>query len=220
LSRQKTRVLIVDDHEMVRRGVATFLASGPDVEVVAESGRGSEAAELARRLRPDVVLMDLVLPDLDGVTAIQATKAAAPEAQVIVLSSFHDDEMIIRALQAGAIGYVMKDIGALALVDAVRAARVGGSTISGQAAQAVLRYTTEPRADLSAKQLTAREHEVLQLMVRGFTNPQIARQLIVSRATANFHVSRILSKLGVQSRSAAVAHALRSGVVEYGAPVT
>src|SRR5262249_20803578 len=145
LSRQKTRVLIVDDHEMVRRGVATFLASGPDVEVVAESGRGSEAAELARRLRPDVVLMDLVLPDLDGVTAIQATKAAAPEAQVIVLSSFHDDEMIIRALQAGAIGYVMKDIGALALVDAVRAARVGGSTISGQAAQAVLRQTTEPR---------------------------------------------------------------------------
>jgi two-component system, NarL family, response regulator LiaR len=215
MSGGRTRVLIIDDHEMVRRGVATFLELTPDLQVVGESGRGADAAELARRLCPDVVLMDLVMPDVDGVTAIQATRAAAPSAHVIVLSSFQSDDMIIRSLQAGAIGYVLKDIGAMGLADAVRAAHAGRATLMSEAAQALLRHSSASRAEPPPEQLTSREHEVLELMARGLTNPEIAEQLVISRATANCHVSRILAKLDVQSRSAAVAVALRTGLTTY-----
>jgi NarL family two-component system response regulator LiaR len=212
---QSTRVLVVDDHEMVRRGISRFLGQTADVVIVGESGRGADAPELARRLRPNVILMDMVMPDLDGAAAIQATRAAAPDAHIIALTSSHSDDLVMQALRAGAIGYLEKSVSARGLADAIRAANAGQPTLTGEAARAVLRLTSEPEEQPPVEHLTAREHEVLELMARGLTNPQIAGQLVVSRATVNFYVSRILGKLGVQSRSAAVALALRSGLVGY-----
>lgn len=206
--------MIVDDHEMVRRGLVTFLGLAADIQVVGQTGRGADAANLARRFQPDVVLMDMVLPDLDGLSAIRATRQAAPDARIIALTSFQQGEIVIQALQAGAISYLMKDISALGLVDAIRAAHAGRSTLCAEAAQAIIQHNTVARQTVArADELTPREHEVLHLMARGLSNPQIAARLIVSRATANFHVSRVLGKLGVPNRSTAVALALRHGLV-------
>jgi NarL family two-component system response regulator LiaR len=213
------RVLIVDDHEMVRRGLVTFLGLAPDILVVGQTGRGAEAAELARRLQPDVVLMDLVMPHVDGLTAMRATREAAPDARIIALTSFHANETVMQALEAGAISYLIKDIGAMGLADAVRAAHAGRSTLCAEAAQALIKHNTAAKITPGrAEELTRREHEVLQLMVRGLSNPQIAARLVVSRATANFHVSRVLGKLGAPNRSKAVALALRDGLVTASAP--
>jgi two-component system, NarL family, response regulator LiaR len=211
---QTTKVLIVDDHELVRCGLASFLGLAHDVDVVGQASSGAEAVSLARRLRPDVVLMDLMLPDMEGPAAIRATKEAVPDTQIIALTSFHSDELVWQALQAGAIGYLLKDIGALGLGEAIRAARAGRSTLAAEAAQAVVKHSISQTTSRPQQSLTRREREVLQLLVDGLTNAQIAQRLVISRATANFHVSSILAKLDVESRTKAVALALQDRLVD------
>jgi len=208
-----TRVLIVDDHEVIRRGLTNFLALSEDLDVVAQAASATEALHFVRQLAPDVVLMDLMLPDQDGVDAIRAIKQAAPETQVIALTSYQNTDLVLDALRAGAIGFLLKDIGALGLRDAIRAAREGRSTLAAHATAAVLDLTTGQSLAPSRYGLTARELDVLRLMARGQTNAQIAQQLVVSRATANFHVSSILGKLGAETRTRAVAVALQDRLV-------
>jgi NarL family two-component system response regulator LiaR len=205
--------LIVDDHELLRRGLATFLEQAGDLEVVGQAGGGTEGMQLARQLHPDVVLMDLVMDDGDGIAAIRAIKAEMPETQIIALTSHHGEDLVLQALQAGAISYLLKDIGAKDLANAIRAAKAGRPTLAPQAASAVIKRGTAQQRPRPRQELTSRELEVLQLMVRGLSNQQIAQHLVVSRATANFHVSSILSKLGVHSRTKAVAVALTEQLV-------
>jgi NarL family two-component system response regulator LiaR len=210
---ESIRVLIADDHEMVRRGLATFLALSDEVEVVGQAASGAEAVRLCADLRPEVVLMDLMMPDLDGVSAIRAIKGVVPDTQIIALTSFHDDQLVLSALQAGAISYLLKDISATGLADAIRAARAGRSTLSPQASQVIVKLSTGAPPTRRGQDLSQRELEVLRLMVGGLTNSQIAQRLVVSRSTVNFHVSSILGKLGVQSRTEAVVVALHDQLV-------
>jgi two-component system, NarL family, response regulator LiaR len=206
-------VLIVDDHELIRRGLATFLDLADDLEVVGQAASGAEAVRLARQLDPDVVLMDLVMPDQDGVAAIRAIKERVPGVQIIVLTSFHSEDLVVQALRAGAIGYLLKDIGAMGLRDAIRAAHAGRSTLAREATQAIVNHSAVASRPRRGQDLSGRELEVLSLLVRGLTNQQIARRLVISCATANFHVSSILNKLGAQSRTSAVAMALQDQLV-------
>jgi NarL family two-component system response regulator LiaR len=207
------RVLIVDDHEMVRRGLATFLDVAGDVSVVGVADTAAEAVLRARQLRPDVVLMDQMLGDDDGVATIRATREASPESQIIALTSFQEEERVVRAVEAGAMSYLLKDIGADGLVDAIRAARAGLSTLAPSAAQVVFKSACASGGTSLGKDLTDRQREVLRLLIRGFSNRQIATHLAVAPSTANLHVSGVLAKLGVQSRTEAVAVALRKRLV-------
>jgi NarL family two-component system response regulator LiaR len=209
---ERIRVMIVDDHLMVRRGLATFLRSAPDLELVGEAGTGTEAVRMCDRARPDVVLMDLKLPELDGIAATRAIRGAHPNIQVIALTSSQDDELVSEALRAGAIGYLLKDVGVTGLGDAIRAARAGRPTLAPEATQALVRQATAPATP--GDQLTQREREVLALMVNGSSNAQIAEQLVLSRSTVNFHVSNVLGKLGVSSRTQAVRFALQHRLVD------
>jgi two-component system, NarL family, response regulator LiaR len=208
-----TTVVIVDDHELIRRGLATFLELTDDIEVVALAANGAEGVRMVRQLQPSVVLMDLVMPELDGVAAIRTIREAAPGTQVIALTSYHSEDLVLQALQAGAIGYLLKDISAMGLADAIRAAQAGRSTLAPHAAQAVIKYTTAQTGSARGRDLTGRELEVLRLMIPGLTNAQIAQRLVVSRATVNFHVSSILGKLGAETRTKAVAVALQDRLV-------
>lgn len=208
------RVIIADDHEMVRRGLALFLGTATDIEVVGEASTGAQAVRQCSQLRPDVVLMDLVMPDMDGLSAIAAIKKTQPDIRIIALTSFHDDANVSRVLQAGATGYLLKDVAAKGLVDAIRAANAGRSTLAPEAMQALVDRTVNPDASRPhGVDLTVREREVLVLMVRGLTNPEIAEELVVSRSTINYHVSSILNKLGAHSRAQAVAVALQNRLV-------
>jgi NarL family two-component system response regulator LiaR len=208
------RVVIADDHEMVRRGLIMFLGSAADIEVIGEASNGAQAVRLCSQLRPDVVLMDLVMPDMDGLAAIASIKQSQPDTRIIALTSHHEDALVPRVLQAGAIGYLLKDVAAKGLVEAIRSARAGRSTLAPEATQALVARTIESQSPRPrGLDLTTREREVLALMVRGLTNPQIAEELVLSRSTVNFHVSSILSKLGVQGRAQAVAVALQNGLI-------
>jgi len=206
-------VLIVDDHELVRRGLTTFLNLADDLEVVGQAGSGAEAVRLTRQLGPDVVLMDLRMPGQDGVAAIRAIKECVPGVQIIALTSFHCEDLVVQALRAGAIGYLLKDIGAMGLRDAIRAAQAGRSTLAPEATQAIVNHGSVVSLPRRGQDLSGRELEVLRLLVRGLSNKQIAHCLAISRATANFHVSSILNKLGVRSRTSAVAMALQDQLV-------
>jgi two-component system, NarL family, response regulator LiaR len=209
---ERIRVVIVDDHLMVRRGLATFLGAAPDLELVGEAETGAEAVRLCAQLRPDVVLMDLRLPELDGIAATRAIRDAHPAVQVLAVTSSPDDELVSQALRAGAIGYLLKDVGVAGLHDAIRAAMVGRATLAPEATHALVRRATAPAAPGGA--LTEREREVLALMARGLSNAQIADRLVLSRSTVNFHVSNVLGKLDVTSRAAAVSVALRHRLVD------
>jgi NarL family two-component system response regulator LiaR len=211
--RQQIRVMIVDDHAVVRSGLAAFLMAYDDLELVAEAGNGTEAIRLCEKTRPDVVLMDLLMPEMDGVEATRTIRQAHPEIQVIALTSFQEDDLVHRALQAGAIGYLLKNVGAEELAAALRRARAGHPVLSPEATRVLLRTArSEPPP---GHDLTAREREVLALMAKGLNNSEIAKRLIVSRSTVKFHVSGILSKLGVASRTEAVALALQHRLVAY-----
>jgi NarL family two-component system response regulator LiaR len=204
-------VAIVDDHAMVRSGLAAFLSVADDLELVGEAENGQQALRLCAEERPDVVLMDLVMPGMDGVQTTRAIRERFPEIRVIALTSFPEDRLVQDVLEAGALSYLLKNVGADELARAIRAAREGRSTLAPEAAQVLIQRATHspsPGHDLSP-----REKEVLALMVQGLSNPDIADRLVVGRSTIKFHVSSILGKLGVQSRTEAVAMAVQHHLV-------
>jgi len=205
------RVMLVDDHTMVRRGLATFLKVFDDLQLVGEAENGETAIQLCAEVLPDVILMDMALPVMDGATATRAIRQQFPQVQVIVLTSFKEGELIRNALEAGAIGYLLKDVSADELVGAIRAAHAGRATLSPEAAQALVETTNQPQTP--GLDLTEREREVLALMIDGLNNTQIAGRLTVSPSTIKSHVSNILAKLGVASRTEAVTLALRNRIV-------
>lgn len=205
------RVMLVDDHMMVRRGLATILKVFDDLELAGEAGNGAAAIRLCAEVLPDVVLMDLVMPGMDGATATRAIHERFPLVQVIALTSFKEEGLVLKALQAGAISYLLKNVSAEELAQAIRAAHAGRPTFSPEAAQALVYAATQPPA--LGHDLTPRERAVLALMVEGLNNTQIAARLIVSPSTIKSHVSNILSKLGVASRTEAVALAVRHHLI-------
>lgn len=207
------RVMLVDDHAVVRSGLATFLMTCDDMELVGEAASGEQAISLCEKSKPDVVLMDLVMPGMDGATATQKLRERCPQIQVIVLTSFKEQELVQGALKAGAIGYLLKDVTADELANAIRAAYAGKPTLAPEAAQALIQATRMP-AEKIGFDLTEREKEVLALMVEGLNNNQIAKRLVISVSTAKFHVSSVLSKLRASSRTEAVALALQNNLVK------
>ncbi len=210
--RAPIRVMIVDDHAVVRSGLAAFLAAYDDLELVGEAASGAEAIALVEKLRPDVILMDLVMSDMDGAMATRVIRERHPNIQVVVLTSFPEENLVTRALQAGAISYMLKNASAEELVEAIRKAYAGRSTLAPEAAQALIHSTT--RADRLGHDLTNREREVLALMSRGLSNVEIAERLVISHSTVKFHVSNILSKLQATSRTEAVALAIEHGLIQ------
>jgi two-component system, NarL family, response regulator LiaR len=208
---QRIRVLIVDDHAVVRSGLATFLQAFDDFELVGEAGDGSEAVRRCAHVSPDVILMDLLMPEMDGIAATRAIRERHPDVQVIALTSFQDQDKVQAALDAGALGYLLKNVSADELARAIRSARAGRPTLAPEATQVLIHAATRPPEP--GHDLTPREREVLALMTRGLNNMQIAKRLVVNRSTAKFHVSNILTKLGVASRTEAVALALTHHLV-------
>jgi two-component system, NarL family, response regulator LiaR len=207
------RVMLVDDHAVVRSGLAAFLLAYDDLELIAEASDGAEAVRLCERSRPDVILMDLIMPRMDGATATRTIRERYPEVQVLILTSFKEDNLVQEALRAGAIGYLLKNVTADELSNAIRAAHRGRATLAPEAAQALIHVATQNRELLPGHDLTERERDVLNLMVTGKDNNEIADALIVSRSTVKFHVSNILSKLHASSRTEAVAIALQHNLV-------
>jgi NarL family two-component system response regulator LiaR len=206
------RVMIVDDHAVVRRGLATFLMTCDDMELVGDVSSGEQALKLCTEVKPDVILMDLVMPGMDGATTTRLIREKCPEIQVIALTSFKEQELVTGALQAGAIGYLLKDVSASELSNAIKAASSGKPTLAPEAAQ-VLIHANQTQTDKIGFDLTERECQVLELMVMGLNNSQIAEKLVISRSTAKFHVSSILSKLHATSRTEAVSIALKNHLV-------
>jgi DNA-binding NarL/FixJ family response regulator len=203
------RIVIADDHAVVRQGLRMFLALDGELEVVGEAANGAEALELARELRPDVVLMDLLMPVMDGVTAIAAIRHELPETEVIAITSVLEDASVVGSVKAGAIGYLLKDTQADELCRAIKAAAAGQVQLSPQAAARLVR---EVRAPDNPQSLTERETDVLRLLARGKANKEIAAELTIGEKTVKTHVSSILSKLGVQSRTQAALYAAQIGL--------
>lgn len=200
------RVVIVDDHNMVRKGLVVLLSEFDDLSVIGEAADGEIAVDLCRRLPVDVVLMDMIMPRMDGVTATRHIRENNPGTQVIALTSFSDETNVQAALKAGAVGYLMKNISGDELANAIRRASEGQSTLAPEAAQVLIRATTRPPT--IGHDLTDREREVLGLMKEGLNNREIGERLIISSSTVKNHVSSILSKLGTISRTQAVALAM------------
>ena len=206
------RVLIVDDHEIMRTGITYSLSAFPDLELVGEANSGQEALELCSETQPDVVLMDMLMPGMDGVQTTRAIKKQHPQVQVLALTSFHDKERVQQAMQAGAAGYLVKGVSANELAEGIRVAHAGQTILSPVAAKAFIK-PDEPRAELG-HDLTRREQEVLALLARGLSNAEIARQLTITISTTKHHVSAILSKLGAASRAEAVVLAMEHGLIK------
>jgi NarL family two-component system response regulator LiaR len=205
------RVLVVDDHAMVRRGLASFLKISADLLLVGEAKNGLEAIQRCDEILPDVVLMDMVMPEMDGATATRAICQKHPQVRVIALTSFKEGDLVKNALEAGAIGYLLKDVSGENLVNAIRAAHSGRATLSPEVAQTLVETANHP--PLPVINLTERERQVLAAMVDGLNNKQIAEKLTVSLSTIKSHVSNILLKLSITSRTEAVAFALRNNIV-------
>ncbi len=210
MSETKIRIMLVDDHSVVRSGLSAFLSVNPDLELVGEAENGEQAVVRANILKPDVILMDLMMPVMDGIAATQAIKKANPAIQIIALTSFQEDELVQNALKAGAVGYLMKNVTARELAAAIRSAKEGKMTLSPEAAQALVRSTQQTH---EADVLTEREKEVLKLMVEGLNNAEIAERLVVSLSTVKYHISNILMKLEVDNRVAAVTTAIQKKLV-------
>lgn len=208
------KIVVADDHAVVRSGLKLFLLAFDDLEMVGEASSGEEALELCAYAKPDVVLMDLMMPGMDGVAATQAIKQRYPEVQVIALTSFPQSDLVQEVLEAGAISYLLKNVSARELANAIRAAHAGRPTLAPEAAQALIYSTKTAKPSGPGYDLTAREREVLACMAEGLSNAEIAERLVVSRATAKFHVSSILTKLGVDSRTEAVALAQQHHLVD------
>jgi len=209
------RVLLVDDHAVVRSGLAAFMMVFDDLDFVGEASDGREAIEKCAVLQPDVVLMDLVMPEMDGATATHFIRDRWPQIQVVIMTSFKEDDLVQGALRAGAIAYLLKNASADDLASAIRSAVAGKGTLSPEAAQALI-HVNRANYQASRFDLTDREKEVLSLMTEGLNNLEIADRLIVSRSTVKFHVSSVLAKLGATSRTEAVAIALNNHLVEPG----
>lgn len=205
------RVLIVDDHAVVRSGLSAFMLIYDDLVLVGDASSGAEAIRLCEKFHPDVVLMDLVMPVMDGAAATQAIRERWSDIQVIALTSFKEEELVQGALQSGAIGYLLKNVSADELAHAVRAAHAGRPTLAPEAAEALIQAAMHK--PLLGNDLTEREQEILKLLVEGLSNPEIAKRLYVSRSTVKFHVSNVLSKLGAESRTEAVAIAIQNRIV-------
>ncbi len=204
------KILIVDDHSVVRQGLRMFLGQDPELEVIGEASNGAEGVETASELRPDVVLMDLLMPVMDGITATANIRRELPEVEVIALTSVLDDNSVLGAIRAGAIGYLLKDTSSEDLCQAIKAAAAGQVQLSPQAAERLVRKVRVPE---SPEALSQRETDVLRLLAHGLANKEIARELSISEKTVKTHVSNILSKLGVLSRTQAALHAIQIGLV-------
>jgi NarL family two-component system response regulator LiaR len=207
----RIRVMIVDDHAVVRSGLSAFLLAYDDLEYVGEAAGGADAVGRCVALRPDVILMDLVMPGMDGAEATRRIKETCPEVRVIALTSYKEDDLVQGALRAGALSYLLKNVSADELANAIREAYAGRPTLAPEAAQVLIKAATGPAQE---EGLTSRELEILRLMVHGDSNPDIAEKLFVSRSTVKFHVSNILMKLGVATRTEAVAIAVQRNLVE------
>ena len=205
------KVLLVDDHSVVRQGLRMFLSLDPDLEVVGEASNGKEAIHAAHQHKPDVILMDLLMPVMDGIAAIEILRSELPEIEVIALTSILEDEKVVGAIRAGAIGYLLKDTQAEELNRAIKAAAAGQVQLSPQAAARLIR---EVRAPESPETLTERETDVLRLLAKGYANKEIAQELIIGEKTVKTHVSNILAKLNVPSRTQAALYAVRIGLVD------
>jgi NarL family two-component system response regulator LiaR len=212
------RVLIVDDHAVVREGLRTFLDLQDGIEVVGEAADGEQGIDEAERLRPDVILMDLVMPKLDGVGAMRELRTRAPDAHVIVLTSFLDDDRLMPAIQAGAAGYLLKDVEPAELARAIRAADAGDAILDPTVAARVVRAIADGSTPTAPDQdrLTRREHEVLTLLARGRSNKRIAYELGISEKTVKTHVGHLFAKLGVTDRTQAALLAVQHGLVHLG----
>jgi NarL family two-component system response regulator LiaR len=213
----KIKVLIVDDHQVVRQGLRTFLNLIEDIQVVSEAGDGARALELAGQLKPDIILMDLVMPGMDGITAIARIKALGLSSRVIALTSFTEDDKVFPAIQAGASSYLLKDVSPEALVEAIRAVHRGEARLHPEIMRKLMKqvaqqpHTGKP---VEGPQLTEREREVIRLVVQGKSNREIAQVLVISEKTAKAHVSNILGKLGLDDRTQMAVYAIKSGLVE------
>ncbi len=214
VSEEKITVLIVDDHAMVRQGLRTFLELQDDIEVVGEADNGVDAVEQARQLRPDVVLMDLVMPEMDGMAATRQICASHPGTKVIALTSFAEDDKVFPAIKAGASGYLLKDVSPSDLVDAVRAIHRGETQLHPDIAKKLMNQIAHGTEEPTPDELTERELEVLRLIAGGLSNRQIAQELVISEKTVKTHVSNILSKLHLADRTQAAIYALKKGLAE------
>ena len=210
MATQRIRVMLVDDHAVVRSGLGAFLSAVPDLELVGEAENGEQAVAHCEKIKPDVILMDLVMPVMDGVAATRHIREKNPSVQVIALTSFQEDDLVQRALQAGAIGYLMKNVSARELAAAIRSAHAGRMTLSSEAAQALVRAKEQANG---LEELTEREREVLKWMVEGLNNNEIADRMVVSLSTVKYHISNVLMKLAVDNRVAAVALAIQKKLV-------
>ena len=210
----KIRVYITDDHQIVRRGIRQLLSTEKGIEVVGEASNGKEAVADVERLKPDIVLMDLVMPVMDGIEAIRQIKAGHPSIQILVLTSFATDDKVFPAIKAGALGYLIKDTSPDELINAIRQGYKSGPTLHSSIAQKLFKENSHTPAEdaTSPDPLTDREVEVLKLIARGLSNQEIAETLVVSVATVYTHVSRVLDKLHLASRTQAALYALREGL--------